>query len=209
MKFFKLNEEGAITLDKDIIALYPLVKKILARDKGGKIYGDPDGRHKLYAMRELAYVYYMCDFEAYPAQHGMNEKEAHKYAIKNAQLDKDYQPDETVSAFMKQYEVEHLSITKKNIKTLLRVFALNDKIVEKIENNLTETLNFPVLTGPQIAEILSYQKQLVSIATDIPKTVKELRSAMNLLEEEEKVQQIIRGGETMPESYNPTNDIEN
>jgi hypothetical protein len=207
MKFLKF-EEGAVTLNKDVITLYPLVKKILAKDKGGKIYGDPDGRLKMYAMRELAYVYFMCDFEAYPVQHGLNEKEAHKYAVKNSPLDKEYQPDDIVLAFMKQYEAEHLTPTKRTIKTLIRVFTLNEKLVEKIEANLNASLDLPVLNSAQIAELLGYQKQLMSIAVDVPKTVKELRNAMSLLEEEEKIQQVIRGGEIKPDSYDSNNDIE-
>ena len=207
MKFFKFVE-GAITLDKEIIALYPLVKKIIARDKGGKVYGDPDGRHKMYAMKEFAYIYYTCDFEAYPAQHGLDEKAAHKYAIKNAQLDKDYQPDELVVALMKQYTEEHLTPTKRTIKTLIRVFALNEKIVEKIEIGLTQSLELPTLTAAQVGEILAFQKQLLGIAVDVPKTVKQLKEAMNLLEEEEKISKVIRGGEVMNESMDPGNAIE-
>lgn len=207
MKFLKF-EEGAVTLNKEVIALYPLVKKILAKDKGGVIYGDPDGRLKMYAMRELAYVYYTCDFEAYPAQHGLNTKEAHVYAIKNSQLAKDYQPDDIVSAFMKQYEDEHLTSTKHSIKTLIRIFALNEKLVEKIETNIKASLDMPILNAIQISELLTYQKQLIGIATDVPLTVKKLREAMGLLEEEEKIQKVIRGGEDKPESYDADNSIE-
>lgn len=208
MKFFKFID-GAIELDKDSIALYPNYKKILSRDRGGKVPGDPDGRFKYYAFREFAYIYYRCDFEAYPAQHGLTEKEAHTYAIKHSGLAKDYVPDEVVLAAMKQYENEHLSPAKNAIKTLIRVFALNEKLIEKIEINLTTSLELPVLTAPQISELLAYQKQLIEIATNVPATVKKLREAMNLLEEEEKVQQVIRGGEYKPDSMDPNNKIEN
>lgn len=209
MKFFKFNEEGLLELNKDEIALYPNVKKILARDRGGKVVGDPDGRLKFYAFKEFAYVYYRCDFEAYPAQHGLTEKEAHTYAVKHANLPNDYQPDELVSAFMKQYENEHLTPTKKAIKTLIRVFVINDKLVEKIEQNLHSTLELPTLTGPQISELIGYQKELIKIATDVPLTVKKLREAMSLLEEEEKVIMIARGGEEVLDSMNPSNKVEN
>lgn len=208
MKFFKF-ENGEITLDKDEIALYPNVKKILSRDRGGRVPGDPDGRLKLYAYREFAYVYFRCDFEAYPAQHGLSDAEAHEYAIKQSRLEKTYQPDEVVKAFIKQYEDEHLSPAKKAIKSLIRLFTLNDKVVIKIEQNITSTLALPTLTRDLITELLTYQKQLLEIATTVPLQVKKLREAMSLLEEEDKIVQIARGGEEVLASMDPDNDIEN
>jgi hypothetical protein len=207
MKFFKYID-GVVELDKELIALYPNAKKILSRDRGGKVTGDPDGRLKLYAFKEFTYIYFRCDFEAYPAQHGLTEKEAHLYAAKQSGLGKDYQPDEVVLAFMKQYEDEHLTAAKHAIKTLIRIFALNEKLVEKIEKNLTSTLELPTMTAPQITELLGYQKQLIEIATSVPATTKKLKEAMNLLEEEERNKETMRGGEEKSSSFDPGNSIE-
>lgn len=208
MKYFKLID-GVVQLDHESIGLYPNIKKIISRDRGGKVSGDPDGRLKLYAFKEFTYVYFRCDFEAYPAQHGMNEKEAHLYAAKQAGLGKDYQPDELVLAFCKQYEQEHLTLTKQAIKTLIRLFALNDKIVSKIEQNLTASLELPTLAPGMITELLTYQKQLIDIANTVPVTAKKLREAMNLLEEEAKLVEIGRGGDEISESFRVDNIIEN
>ena len=82
-------------------------------------------------------------------------------------------------------------------------------LIEKIEKNLTETLELPVLTAPMISELLNYQKQLIAIATDTPDVVKKLRIAMNLLEEEQKAKEIGRGGDEITDSFRPDNDIEN
>lgn len=207
MKFFKFVN-GELTLAKDEIALYPNFKKILSRDRGGKVTGDPDGRLKLYAFKEFRYIYFRCDFEAYPSQHGLTEKETHEYACINSGLGKDYVPDSDMINAIKQYEREHLSPAKKAIKTLIRVFVLNDKLVEKIETNLTSTLELPTLTAPQISELLTYQKQLLDVAVTVPVNVKKLREAMNLLEEEEKTQAILRGGEIRASSMDINNDIE-
>jgi hypothetical protein len=208
MKYFKLVD-GIVQLDHESIGLYPNVKKILSRDRGGKVTGDPDGRLKLYAYREFTYVYFRCDFEAYPAQSGMNEKEAHLYAAKMSNLGKDYIPDELVLAFIKQYDKEHLTPAKQAIKTLIRVFAFNNKLVEKIEKTLTDTLDLPTLTPQQTGELFAYQKQLLDIAERVPESVKQLKTAMNLLEEEEKIKEVGRGGETITDSFRPDNDIEN
>lgn len=208
MKFFKF-ENGEIVLDKAEIALYSNFKKILSRDRGGRVPGDPDGRLKMYAFREFAYIYFKCDFEAYPSQHGLNEQEAHHYAVQQARLEKNYDPDEVVKAAMRQYENEHLSPGKKSIKSLIRLFVSNDRIVSKIENNITATLDLPTLTRDQITELLTYQKQLIEIATSVPAQVKKLREAMTLLEEEDKEVKIARGGSEVALSMDPENDIEN
>ena len=207
MKFFKFVD-GELTLNRDEISLYPSIKKLIARDHGGKVVGDPDGRRKLYAYKELAYIYFRYDFEAYPAQHGLSEEEAHKYAAKKSNLGTDYTPDELVLEVAKLYQKEHLSPTKKTIATLLRVFTINERLIEKIEQNLTATLTMPTLTAPQITELLGYQKQLIDIATAIPNNAKKLREAMSLLEEEEKVVQVLRGGEIKGDSMDPGNSVE-
>jgi len=207
MKYFKLVD-GIVQLDHDGIGLNPNVKKILSRDRGGKVTGDPDGRLKLYAFKEFTYIYFRCDFEAYPAQHGLSEKEAHVYAAKQAGLGKDYEPDELILTFIKQYEREHLTATKQAIKTLIRVFTLNEKIVEKIEKSLTATLDLSTLNAQQTAELINYQKQLIEIAVSVPSTAKKLREAMNLLEEEEKVTAVMRGGQEKGSSFDPGNLIE-
>lgn len=208
MKFFKFTD-GVIALDKDAIALYPNIKKILARDRGGKVVGDPDGRLKLHAFKEFAYVYHRCDFEAYPAQNGLNEKETHLYAAKMAELGKDYKPDELVEQFIKQYEKEHLTPSKSSIKTLIRVFSLTEKLIEKIEKNITDSLDLPVLNAAQITELLGYQKELIALTTAIPANVKKLKEAMGLLEEEDRMIRIARGGEEVLDSQDPGNSIEN
>lgn len=207
MEFFKFVE-GAIQLDTEGIALYPNIKKILSRDRGGKVHGDPDGRFKLYAFKEFAYVYFKCDYRAYPIQHGLSEKETHAYACKYSELGSDYQPDDLVLQFCKQYEKEHLSPAKSSIRTLIRVFSLNEKIVEKVEKGLKDTLDLPTLNAAQTLELFSYQKQLITVATDVPVLVKKLKEAMNLLEEEERTMEVMRGGDNVLDSMNADNDIE-
>lgn len=207
MEWFKI-EDGIAVFDKPAIAIYPNIKKLLARDVGGKVTGDPDGRKKLYAFREMTYVYFKCDYRAYPAQHGLTENEAHLYAAKQANLGKDYKPDDLVLAICKQYTDEHLTQAKHSIKTLIRVFALNEKIVEKIEKNLRDSLQLETLSAPMITELLNYQNALIKIASDIPDIAKKLKTAMNLLEEEERVKEITRGGAEKLDSMDPNNAIE-
>lgn len=207
MKFFKLVD-GVLELDRDEIRLYPAINKIITRDKGGKIVGDPDGRRKLFAYKEFAYVYYRCDFYAYPIQNGLTNSAAHKWTVKTLELPSDYSPDEVVLELMNQYTKEHLSVTKRTIKNIIIVFAMTNDILEKVQPSITSLLNMPNITLDQVNELINIQKTLMAIATTIPEQAKKLREAMTLLEEEEKAIRVGRGGKTIDDSQNPDNDID-
>lgn len=208
MEFFKF-EDNKVTLARPEIGLYPNIKKIIDRDKGGVYLDDPDGKKKTFAFNEFRYIYFACDYRAYPIQNGLSEKEARKYALVNSCLPKEYKPDILVEELMVQYKKEHLTPAKQTIASLLRLFVINDKLIEKIEQNLTATLSLPTLTKDQIKEVLDYQSKVLEIATSIPKQAENLRAAINLVEEQEKTVLVRRGGEMVKDSMNPDNDIEN
>ena len=208
MQFFKIVD-GNIELARPEIALIPTVNEILKRDKGGKVTGDPDGRKKLYAFRELAYVYFRCDFYAYPIQHSLSESAAHSWAVRNALLPDHYEPDAIVRDLMVQYINEHLSPAKQTIKNLLDTFSLNDIAIKNATANLKLLLDNSNMTITQISDLIKIQQLLLSIATDIPHQVKVLREAMSIVQEEEKQILIKRGGDEVSDSSLPGNDIEN
>lgn len=207
MKLFKMSEDGVLTLNKDEATLNPLIREIIKRDKGGKIEGDMSGQKKEYAFREFKYVYYTCDFDAYPSQHGLSTKAAHSYAIKEAELPEAYEPDEVIRALMKQYRREHLTPSKEIIIELVGVFSFNLDIVKSIRNNLQNLMNNSGLTKDQISELIKYQQQLLDVSTEIPNQVKKLRQTLSLVQEEEQTIQIRRGGEEVDPSMRPDNAI--
>ena len=207
MKFFKLVD-GILELDREEIGLYPNIKKILTRDKGGNVIGDPDGRKKLFAYKEFSYVYYMCDFYAYPTQSGMGKKEAHKWTLATIGLPSTYLPDEEVQALMLQYTKEHLTPTKQTIKNLINLFMMNNAILEKIEPAIKTLLNTPNLNVDQLNELIGLQNSLMKISTSIPEQSKKLKEAMTMLEEEERAVRIGRGGKEINDSQNPDNAID-
>lgn len=208
MQFFKFVD-GVVELARPEIALYPTINEILKRDKGGKITGDPDGRKKAFAFKELTYVYYTCDFNAYPTQHGLDKLQAHLYAIKYTGLPEQYEPDPIVRALMVQYIDEHWSVGKKTIKTLIEAFTLSDLALASITSNLKLLLNSASLTPDQITQMIKYQQQILDIAQQVPKQVKQLREAIAIVQEEEREILIRQGGEEVPDSMLPGNKIEN
>lgn len=62
INLFKITDTYEVELDKEWIALIPAFSAILKADKGSK--GDADGRKKLLARKQLAYLYFMIDFRS-------------------------------------------------------------------------------------------------------------------------------------------------
>ena len=208
MQFFKYTD-NAVELARPEIMLYPTVSEIIKRDKGGKVTGDPDGRKKQYAFKELLYVYYTCDFNAYPTQHSLSKSEAHAYGVKQAGLPEQYEPDPIVRSLMEQYKNENWTPGKKTIKNLLDTFSFNDDIISNININLKLLLKNTSLTKEMIGELIKYQQDLMKIAIEIPAQVRKLREAIALVQEEEKEIVIRRGGEEVLDSMEPGSELEN
>lgn len=206
MRFFKMVN-GELELDRDEILLYSEFAKILRRDRGSD--GDADGRKKLRAYKEFKYIYHTTDFNAYPTQNGLSELAGHKYALQEAGLELTYKPDEEVKAAIKRYAKEHLSIAKNTVKSILRIFGMNDTIISSIENNIQYLLSTDTLNKEQIAELINYQKSLLDIAVNVPQQAVKLRETMNIVEDEERKQkEVLYGGGEVDESMNPDNEIE-
>lgn len=62
INLFKITDTYEVELDKEWIRLIPAFDAILKADKGSK--GDSDGRKKLLARKQLAYLYFMIDFRS-------------------------------------------------------------------------------------------------------------------------------------------------
>lgn len=205
MKFFKLVD-GVLQLDKDEIGAYKVYDRLLRRDKGS--YGDAEGRKKLHAFKEFKYIYFTCDYEAYPQQHGYSPKEAHEYAIAQTGLDKNWVPDQEILDAMEVYKEEHLSEAKQSIVDLIKILRLNRRTAGKVHEAIEEKLNAK-LSPQEAADIISYQSRILEIATNIPKQIKQLTEALAIIEElDKKDVKLARGKKEIKPSMNPNNDIE-
>lgn len=60
MRLFEIDETHNVRPNKQWIALIPEFANLLRRDKGSK--GDSEGRSKAQARKELAFIFFFCDF---------------------------------------------------------------------------------------------------------------------------------------------------
>tara|TARA_R110000772_G_C13310328_1_gene440541 strand:+ start:59984 stop:60691 length:708 start_codon:yes stop_codon:yes gene_type:complete len=108
---------GTLELNKDEIRKIREYRDILERDRGKMVEGDHDGRKKLFAKKELYYVYIMADpFNMYSI---LNEARKHQRALEDTGLIsiKGWKPDEVIKDAMKAYlrDMYELSPTAKAV----------------------------------------------------------------------------------------------
>jgi hypothetical protein len=101
MRFFELDEDKVVQLNKPWIQLIPELRKLYTRDKGSP--GDYDGRHKLRARRDYTMLYFYLDFNS-PIR-DWEEGERRKEACYYAGLDEaEVKRDEDLWAAARKYE---------------------------------------------------------------------------------------------------------
>lgn len=204
MKLF-VYKEGVLSLYKDEILLYPELSAILTRDKGS--LGDSDGRKKLQAWKEFTYLYMICDYSSHPNQHGMNELEAHKYAIDIAGLPDKWIPDSVVLAAMDFYVNTMTSVAKEVAKELLASFKNSARVVKKLRDTTNALLDKSTLNSIESGQLADIQQTIMAISTSLPKHLKALKESEDLIKKEEKEGIVGRGGEVVADSQDPTTAI--
>lgn len=111
-RLFKLNEHtGELEFNKDEARQFPPFRELIWRDKGGVIMGDPDGRKKYVARRELYYVYVMADpFTMFSI---LNKERRHNVALEHSRLKEieGWKPDKLVKDAIEFYKEEYPNLT--------------------------------------------------------------------------------------------------
>jgi hypothetical protein len=208
-KIFKI-EQDELVLDRDYLRGIPEFKVILERDRGSK--GDADGRKKFRAWQEFMYIYIVSSFYSYPNKGGYNEKDTHKAAITESNLEEDFKPDPLIkAAIVKNRELEKAVVpTLNTINTVLKGLKISDKISESIIDNIESIIDkeekknkeclergetIDIANNIIITEALIKQlEQLTKIANSLPKTIDTLQDLYVKLSKEEAGQVLARGG---------------
>ena len=201
---FKL-EHNLLVIDKDEVRGVKILRTILERDRGSE--GDHDGRKKHQAFREFFYVYWVADFNSPGKLGGLNEKELHLQAIKEAELSKDWKLDSVVKEaveWYKEYQLQMipslglLNKTYEAMRLAERVIGLSMKALEGV----IDLIEAPKEDGTQnLAELLlhtktaAYQLDTINdIANKLPKTLKTLEELKERVTKEKGGSNLVRGG---------------
>lgn len=199
-KFFKY-ENGTLILNKDEIFLYEPFKKILKRDRGSP--GDTQGRLKLFAFKELTYIYLMCDYSSYCNIHGLDEDEAREYSKKTAGLPELWKEDDEIIEAMDEYSRLQLDPTKELVIDLIATFRSFLLRVRYIRQGIEKLNRLTPIKEAQLTSTYDYMKELFDIASRTPLFIENLTKALSAIEKEEKIGKRVRGGGMVEDSMNP------
>lgn len=204
-KLFKITPNG-VAINKDEIALYKPINKLITRDKGSA--GDSDGRKKLMAIKELTYLYFYCNPESSPNRLGQSDKEKHEYAIKHAELPNTFVVHDDLKEAIKCYNEELAScLSLELINNARKAIGSSNKalsiLASRVEKRITNVNNDS--TDEELNEIIKMSNNILEMLDDIPNMVAKLEKAENLVYDQITRHEEKRGGGEIPSTYENDN----
>ena len=218
MSFFRM-EDGKLVLDKDEIRTVPEFRRILERDKGSE--GDVDGRKKFRAEKEFLYIYNFIDLRSWLNKGGYGEKEKHLKALKEADLEEGFRPDNDLKSAIRKYgEIQEATLpTLTTISTLIRGLKTGDAIANSIIGNIETQLglhnkrrderaaqNEPTDLANDMAISIALSEQLgvlLDMGNKLPKSIETLEKLEERLKKEEAGDNLARGGKDIGSRADP------
>lgn len=200
MKLF-IRKDNKISIARDEIFLYPEFKPILEK------YGKDDSILK----KILTYIYFTCDSNALPQQHGYTVKETHAYALKAADLSPKFEVGEDIKLAQKFYRKEHTNHLIEYTENLVKSLRVSNKICKIILDNQDISSDASIEEITKVSEAIN---KILSISntvnSSIPKYIENIKE-LKLLEEEANTIEDgrkLRGGNEIPDSYTMEDELD-
>lgn len=183
--------DSMLVVDDTGMPVPPTIRQLLDRDIR-TLYTRDKTKDKKQYIAECIVIYQLGDPKSPARQSGLSEKEALKYAIEQAGLDKTYIPDSLVLRLIKRYKDENLTEAGRVVENILQTIHNINLGISQINRFLNDKLASP-LDGDTIGTILGLVDNVKKQAGDIPSILKKLEEAkQNLLYEQQT--ELSRGG---------------
>jgi hypothetical protein len=176
MRLLKVNDDLTLEIVPEVLEI-PEFKAIVKRLK--KCKGDTDGRLKLMAKKELAYVFHMASDEG--PYFSYEPKERQQRLANDLFEDHKWQPDEEILAAIEKFKELNQTPSSKTVATIINALTKANKIVNglinEIEKNFDEkkyeqgvtNKQGQVVTGVEI--MLGDLQAVTKVANEIPKSI--------------------------------------
>jgi uncharacterized protein YqgV (UPF0045/DUF77 family) len=200
MRLLRVNEDLTLDIIPEVLEI-PEFKAIVKRVK--KCKGDTDGRLKLMARKELAYVYHMSSDEG--PYFSFPPKERHQRLANDLFEDHKWEPDAEILAGIEKFKELNQTPSSKTVGTIINALHKANKIVDtlinEIENNLDEekykqgvtNKQGQIVTGVEI--MLGDIQALIKAANEIPKSIDIFEKLQEkILKEKQVAASKFRGG---------------
>lgn len=152
MRLFEIDETHNVRPNRQWIALIPEFAILLKKDKGSE--GDSDGRKKLKARKQLAYIYFYCDFGS-PIRDYTEDEKRKESRYYSGLTEEDEKEDILVAAINKYNELQYKAARS------MRTFNAAKKGLDGLDKYL-ESINFTDVDkkGELLHDPDKYQKML-------------------------------------------------
>ena len=183
--------DSMLVVDDTGMPVPPTIRQLLDRDIR-TLYTRDKSKDKKQYIAECIVIYQLGDPKSPARQSGLSEREALKYAIEQAGLDKGYIPDSLVLRLINRYKDENLTEAGRVVENILQTIHNINLGISQINRFLNDKLASP-LDGDTIGTILGLVDNVKKQAGDIPSILKKLEEAkQNLLYEQQT--ELSRGG---------------
>jgi len=205
VKIFTFRD-NKLELDNPNILLIPEFAIIFNRDVS---------KNKEQAFREFNYIYQRADYRAYPVRNGLNELEAHHYAVKTAQLPESYIVPKEIENAIKKYKDEQETVVIRLNNEILRSFnsayatiqIINDSIktlITKVKEVKKKHPDDTSQIDTYTSSIIGNQEKLMGISKAMPAQIESHKNYEILLKKEEDKKRMSYGGGVIISSMQPT-----
>lgn len=218
-KIFKVDlKKGTLEINKKEARQIDAYKALIERDKGGKVEGDFDGRKKLFARKELLYMYIMGDeFTMYSV---LNKELRHVRGLELSGLKHfpNWKPDKLVKEAIKQYKedlnLSPIGFTYINTKKALYNIGKDIELYEDMNYGLRieiyelkgEIKNAETEEDKQksksklkscLKDLNSNNKEILNITSTLPDRLESMdKLKVKLSDEDNERDAVIGGGST-------------
>lgn len=190
MELFRINENYELELNKEWILMIPSFAAVLKGDKGST--GDSEGRKKVRAKKQLAYVYFMIDFKS-PIENwefGKRHLEALRYT--------DLKESDVSSKIMQEALAEYEKIQLESARSL-RTLKAARKGVDAVDSYF-ENLDFNL--KDRVGRLVHNPKDVPDNISKLNKMYDEMKKFEKRVHEELKESDAIRGQATLGDKEN-------
>ena len=200
----KLDITQLITIDDNGMPVPPNTAQLLDRDIR-QLYSRDKDKNKQGYVKDCIVIYYLGDPKSPAHQAGLSDVEALKMAIEQADLPKNYIPDNLVIRLIKRYYDENIGEAGRTVENILKGIHNVNLMISKVNDLLNEKLNTTTdLAG--VKEAIGLLDDVNDAAGKIPGMIKKLEEAkQNLLYEKET--ELSRGGVIVSSSMDADNYI--
>lgn len=193
-EIFILNDDGGIELNKVECRAIPEFRKLVERDRGGKIKGDNDGRKKYVAFAEFFYIYLVHNPKS--IYRNLDIDRRREKAQEEAGLPDDWVIDKHITKAEEKYleSLDYSALYHSYLSANRSLFALGDdmellhnhreKLRLKIDDIQSKIANEE--DDEKLADLLkkenTYINELINLGDKIHKLIGKLPESLNIVE---------------------------